>query len=514
MNPKRWGFLLTLWVCLFAFSAHAQSVTVLAFSGDRNARVRGQVYTALFRAKKAKLIPIQRYKAIAAKHGFKGGRAMTIEALTEVAPILKIDAVVEGTVEETFFVRILDAGGNELWAKDLPLKKGLISRLNARRLAAAVYTAAKIAAKAPKTLEPASPDELKPTEVEEPPKLETEPAPSAPVSKDSPPLPKIVPPDPPKNETAKQRARRQRAEMAESHTATGAERQPKDEAEAEAEKAEHSRKAPHIGPKLITVQLAGVTTWRSYCARPGVTSCGAYDALPVDQQPAGERVDFRADVPYLGIGGAVELFPFARSEGWIKGIGLGGSYSRGFSLTRVSVSAVGTSTGEGEEVVSVDQAYSIYLAPRWYYGRGKNRQRPLVGYVGGRLGISGRDFEVDPSAAVALPGSHRSYPVIGVDGAFPLLKQLRLEAGASLFIKPNAGQEERALYGAQVSSNGFGLEAGAAGDLWGPFGYALKLRYSIFNDQFSGGGSRWVGVNSGAARETYVSFIWGLTTHY
>ncbi|HZH04482.1 MAG TPA: hypothetical protein VEY30_11920, partial [Myxococcaceae bacterium] len=360
MSPKRWGPFFTLWLCLFALTARAQSVVVLEFSGDRKAKLRTQVEAALKRARKVKVAPLLRYKAAAAKAKLRGGKAMTPQAVAALAPKLKLDAAVEGTIEETFFVRIIDSQGNELWSKDLPLKRGLISAKNAKRLAAAIATAAKMAAQgeggnAAQASEDAADSEEPPEAPPPPPKPPEPPAPPEPPPvveepKPAPGLPAVAIPDPPKNETAQQRERRQRDEARESHTVTEA-------PPPETEKAQtvEADEGPRVGPRLITLQLAGLTTWRSFCARPGVSSCGDFDALAEQDRPQGERVDFSAQVPYLGIGGAVELFPLARMDGFLKGLGLGATYSRGFSLTNVRVESADGTTPE-TEVVSVEQA--------------------------------------------------------------------------------------------------------------------------------------------------------------
>ena len=67
-------------------------------------------------------------------------------------------------------------------------------------------------------------------------------------------------------------------------------------------------------------------------------------------------------------------------------------------------------------------------------------------------------------------------------------------------------------------SLGVRIEGGLRGDLIGPLGYYLSLRYESFGDRFYGEGKKWVtpcdgpsGRCGGADQEQYFKFLWGLT---
>jgi hypothetical protein len=275
--------------------------------------------------------------------------------------------------------------------------------------------------------------------------------------------------------------------------------------------AEIKRKPGRIAPKLIQVQLTGTTTWRSYCSRPGVTSCGAYDALPTSQQPPGDTVNFSPQVPYAGVGATAYAFPLQGFDSFTKGFGLEGNYARGYSLTSVEVQT-GGGTGPSKQVVSIDEAYEFMALYRYFFDFGGDRKDPLLAYVGGRVGYMVHTFEVDPTAQVPLPGSHRHFPALGVEGCLPVLKYLKVEAAVLYFIAPNAGPDEVVGYGQSVSSSGFGIQAGLTGDIWGPIGYVLRFNLQSYHDQFTGAGNKW--QNGGAAQETYSGLYWGATAQF
>jgi hypothetical protein len=146
------------------------------------------------------------------------------------------------------------------------------------------------------------------------------------------------------------------------------------------------------------------------------------------------------------------------------------------------------------------------LLARYFFAFG-DKKSPLLGYAGLRFGWMSRQFEVDPTADVPLPGSHRQYPAFGVDGALPLVKLVKIEAQALYFINPMPGPDEIVGYGSSATGSGFGFSAGLSGDVWGPFGYVLRFTYSSYQDEFSGAGNKW--TNGGTAQETYAGLYWG-----
>ena len=265
--------------------------------------------------------------------------------------------------------------------------------------------------------------------------------------------------------------------------------------------------------------LAGTTTWRYYCARPGVDSCGEYDALP-DPKPQGDIVDFKPQVPYAGFYLQVDLFPLAWFlDNFLQGIGIVGGFGLGFSLTNVTVeSPAGPSMPK--QVVSTDRLWHAGLAYRYYFSFDSAAKSPAIGYAGLRFGIENRVFEIDAKAQVPLPGTNRIYPFIALDVAVPIIKYFGVELSGAYFISPRAGPDEVQGYGDSagpgggVSSTGFQFEAGFAGTIWGPVGYRLRVKYSAYTDHFSGMGQKWVYTTKGAASESYTTFTWGITASF
>lgn len=480
--------------------ASAQRVVILEFEGDRRDRVRTQIVRELIAANEVELVPIKEFKQIAAEKGFRGSRAMTSDAVAEVSRELPFSVAIEGSVGRQFRVRILDAAGAELWKKDnLPLKRGALSSKNAGRLAKAITAAAR-AVPPPKPPEPEPEEEEAeaPTETTEE-EEETTQLPGMDVSQPE--------------ETEEERERRLREERSESHTVRGeeavrrAEEMTRDE-DLDAEGRKKKRAA--VGPKLVTVALGGTTTWRAYCSRPGVQSCAEYDARPEGERPAGDTVDFSPQVPYAGFGVSLDFFPLASFDNPANGIGASVAFSRGFSLTNVRVQTPGGEQPE-QQVISIDDSWHAFGVYRYYFGYG-DPKTPLIGYVGIRGGVAARTFEVDPTARVPLPGSHRRYPAFGLELSIPIVRIFRVEGGGLYFLNPKAGPDEIAGYGSDARGSGFMAEAGIGGEIWGPVGYTVKLRLNSYKDIFTGQGNKW--ANGGVAEETYTGLFWGITAGF
>ncbi|MFP2925834.1 hypothetical protein ACLESO_11565 [Pyxidicoccus sp. 3LG] len=273
-------------------------------------------------------------------------------------------------------------------------------------------------------------------------------------------------------------------------------------------------------PPLARLFLGGTTTWRRYCARPGVKSCGEYDRKPADQQ-LGDTVDYSSSVPYLGVSAELELLPLARRPSAVRGLGLALGYRRGYSSTNVTLA---TDAGQSvtREVSATDSVLTAQALYRYFFGLGESRQ--LLGYAGLRAGLLTRAFDVDDPAEIPLTGTHRLFPAVGLEVSVPLLRAVRLEGAGQVFISPKPGQgfsdEGGALdlevsdYGTSVSSFGWEAELGVAGEVWGPFGYSVRFRLSRYQDTFSGAGTREGWSAGGVAEETYSSLHWGITASY
>jgi hypothetical protein len=507
MTLRPGPFALTL---LVASSAFAQRVVILELDGDKGGKLRAQVETALKKADTVEIISLDKYKATAAKKKLKGFAAMTPAAVAKVAKTLKIEAAVGGEIDKKFAVTIWDSLGQQLWTKELKIKNGLLSSDFSAKLARAITAAAKTAPKNEEEDDGAdSGDET--------------PAPSKKVAKNTEESSgeegegATTPARKPASGEGEGRSEEQAEEAA-------AQREPERDQDLENEGKKVKNK---IGPKIVSVWIAGTTTWRYYCARPGVNSCAEYDALPQGMMPQGDIVDFRPQVPYAGFNIQAEVFPLAAiTDNALQGLGLVGSFGLGFSLTNVTVDS---SAGQAQcpdgsnppcPVVSTDKSWMAMLAYRYYFSFDPGSKNVAVGYAGLRVGVAGREFDIDPKAKVPLPGANRIYPVIAADVAIPIIKFFNIELSGSFFINPKPGPDEIAGYGNSMdpsggaSGFGFQLEGGFAGTIWGPVGYRVRARYTPYTDHFYGMGQKWVYTDHGAAFESYTSLIWGITASF
>jgi hypothetical protein len=493
---------------LVASSAFAQRVVILEIDGDKGGKLRNQVESALRKADTVEIVSLEKYKSAANKKKLKGFAAMTPAGVAKLARGLKIDAAVGGDIDQKFDVTIWDSQGQQLWSKELKIKGGLLSSDFSNKLARAITAAAKTAPKAEEETEEGGEGT---EEVNAPPRKVAKLTPSENSEGGS---------NPP--------ARREGEEAAEEQAAQAPSERDQD-LEQEGKKTKNK-----IGPKVVSIWLAGTTTWRYYCARPGVDSCGEYDSIAMNggMVPQGDIVDFRPQVPYAGFNIQAELFPLAAFiDNALQGIGLVGSFGLGFSLTNVTVAST---TGNANcpdgsappcPVVSTDRSWMAMLAYRWYFSFDPSAKNVAVGYIGARVGAAGRVFEIDAKAQVPLPGANRVYPVVALDVAIPIIKYFSVELSGSYFINPKPGPDEIAGYGNAMDPSGggvgqgFQLEGGFAGTIWGPVGYRLRVRYTPYTDHFYGQGGKWIypnadGVYKGAAFESYTSFIWGITASF
>ncbi|MBJ6762384.1 hypothetical protein JGU66_16560 [Myxococcaceae bacterium JPH2] len=278
--------------------------------------------------------------------------------------------------------------------------------------------------------------------------------------------------------------------------------------------------ARRVRPPMLRLFVAGTTTWRRYCARPGVKSCGEYDRKPLEEQ-TGDTETFSSSVPYLGFDVELEVLPLAHWDSALRGLGVVLAYQRGFSSTSVTLRGEAGQTPK-REVDATDTAVTAQAMYRYSFNFGSNAQ---PGYVGTRFGLHSRAFSVDASSETPLLGTHRVFPTLGVDVSVPLFRSIRLEAAGGLFLGAQPGKRlggdddgrihlEVSDHGESVSSFGWNAVLGIAGDIWGPLGYAVHYRLSHFQDTFKGEGTRTGWSQGGVAEETYSSLNWGLTVSY
>ncbi|HXN40348.1 MAG TPA: hypothetical protein VN918_01075, partial [Myxococcaceae bacterium] len=235
MNARFLGGCLGLAVLLGSSAASAQQVVVLEFQNDKGAKLRRQVEKALQESGSLTVLSLRDYKAAAAKKKLKGARAMTPRAVALTAKALGLDGAVGGSVGKSLRLQILDASGVVLSTARFSLHRGLLSSRDARRFAETVAQTL-----APKKIEP-------------------------------PPVPKAEPAPPPKSEieaAEKEKENRAREELAEAHTVNDVKPPPPAPSVATLR-----AKALRVAPKVVNAQITGTTTWRSYCSRPGFSSC-------------------------------------------------------------------------------------------------------------------------------------------------------------------------------------------------------------------------------------------------
>lgn len=478
-SSQGWSRWLTLCLLLGSQLALAQNVLVLDLPGDRRNKLRNQVVSALQDTGEVKLVPIRSFESAARSAGLRGSRATNDAAVARFAPEIGADLAVGGKVSRNrFTVRFIDSKGQEIYSRTLKLSRGRLSNSNAKKLARAIITAVG-------TLPPPAPPPVEITDKSKEIIISPEGAEGS----------SLATAPPPTGDAS--------AGSGDSTSVSDS------DLDLELDEPIANKL---VGPTTIKLRLGGVTTWRNYCAHPGVGSCGEFTSLPEGERPGGVSVSFKTPIPYAGFGVGLDLFPLAKAGlAGLQGLGAIGQYSRGFSLTEVNRRSE-TGETEPERVVSLDQSWMVALAYRFYFGLGQDEAGPVPAYVGARVGYGSRTFDVDPTATVGLTGSHRRFPQAGLDVSIPIIRKVRVEASALYFFGPKAGEEELNDYGASVKGTGFGIEAGLAGDIWGPLGYELRFRMMSFKDRFEGAGARW--SEGGAAEENYAGVSWGLTAGF
>ncbi len=520
---RRWALALALALALTAQVALAQKpvtkprVVVLDFEGDRRGALRDQVEAAL-KTQQVELVPLPQYTAAAQRAGARGTEALTPKVVARVASELDLDAVVTARRGRSLAVRVLGIYGQSLWSREVKLRRGKMSSSDAWKLAGGI--AATAAGPPPPPPAPSRPQEPLAPPPEPPAAESTEPsmgaAPSSPATEAAP------PPAPPPGEPAEGVTEQKPSEPLAVPTPIDSESHTSASFDEYATRAELEAQDRHRYPPLVRLFLGGTTTWRSYCARPGVSSCAEFDRLPEEDQ-VGDTNTYEAGTPYLGLVGELEVLPLARMDNlYLRGLGVVVGYQQGYSETRVKVT---TETGETptRSVVATDTRMLAMLLYRYYINVG-TQSRPRLAYGGLRGGLLSRAFDVDEEARAPLTGSHRLHPAVGLEFSYPLRRWLRIEGGGQFFLNPRAGEsltkdqgalelEVREL-GEQVSGAGWSAELGVAGDVWGPLGYSARFRYTSVKDTFTGRGAKFGWEQGGVAEEQHADIVFGLTAAY
>ncbi|PTL80135.1 hypothetical protein DAT35_29390 [Vitiosangium sp. GDMCC 1.1324] len=432
-----------------------QGVTVLELIGDRRDAVRGQLERSL-QAKGSEVVKGKLYETRARRLGFRGHEAYTDAAIAALSRELGLAATVQGAVSgPTLTVKVVSTSGRLLGTESYPLKKGKLSQKDALRAAETILTRLRGAAAEvvpQESVEAAKPaaDALVPSGAgTAEPTAKVEAAPAVPREE----VPPVKAP------------------------------------------------APMMGPRWVSVRFGGATTWRSYCAAPGIASCGQLESQPVEERP-GNYLLFGTPSPYSGLSAELDVFPLVLlGDTALKGLGVTAELSRRWS--QVSV----TGGGRGGTMSAADMYWSLFGTYRLYFPLPLTAT-PLPAFVGLRGGVISRSFEVAEEYQALLPKTSRTHASLGLDVSVTLTRLARVEAGFLYFIRPQPGHEQKDRYGPEVSSSGFGFEVGVSGDLFGPLDYSIRYRFQKYADTFSGAGTDW--TEGGISQESYSGLTWTL----
>lgn len=496
---------LGLCVLLLGASALAQRVVILEIDRDAGGQLRAQLEGALERAGTVTLVPLQRFRTAAARRKLKGSSVSTGAAVARVSRRLKLDAAVGGEIiGGTYHVLIYDPAGQELWTKVVQLSHGQLSDELLVRLARAIAAAgAQGAERLAGSGEGAGERDRGPLE-----------------EADDEPSSQVATQDPTANSSADSSA----------SAGSDPDLDPNPSPNPSPSPTPDDRTATALvvpGPPVLRGWVAGTTTWRSQCLRPGVSRCRDFSAATNTQL----IIDFSPTVPYLGFALGLEAFPLARLtqlpvHRFLNGLGLAGSFRYGHSVTRI-VEETAQGKGPVKDVDSTELGWSAELVYRIHFQMGLGAPQP-VGFVGLRGGFQGTAFTIDPTASTTLPSSRRlatlgvGFPIAGLDASIPVVAFFGVDLSGSVLINPRPAAEEVVAFGnpddptGGVRSTGFSLEGGFSGRLIGSLGWVLHGRFTFLVDRFSGQGQKWTctGTCTGVGEETYTQVIWGLRAVY
>lgn len=497
---------LGLCVLLLGASTFAQRVVILEIDRDAGGQLRAQLEGALERAGTVTLVPLQRFRDAAARRKIKGLSVNTGAAVARVSRRLKLDAAVGGElVGGTYRVLIYDPAGQELWTKEVQLSHGQLSDELLARLARA------IAAAGAQGAERSAGSGEGEREREREPLDETEDEPSSQVAAED------------------LAARSSPNSSADSSADSSARLDPNPDPNPDDRPATALVREELVvpGPPLLRGWVAGTTTWRSQCLRPGVSRCREFDTATNTQL----IIDFSPTMPYLGFALGLEAFPFARLtqvpiHRFLNGLGLVGSFRYGHSVTRI-VEETAQGKGPVKDVDSAELGWSAELVYRIHFQMGLGAPQP-VGFVGLRAGFQATAFTIDPTASTTLPSSSRlatlgfGYPTAGLDASIPVVPFFGVDLSGSVLITPRPAAEVVLAFGnpddptGGVQSTGFSLEGGFSGTLIGSLGWMIHARLTFLVDRFSGQGQKWTCTETctGVGEETYTQIIWGLRAVY
>ncbi len=450
------------------------------------------------------MVGLKEYRSAAAKRKMTGASAMTPVGVARAAKGIKLDAAVGGeVVKGRYHVVIYDRAGQLLWEKTLPLTRGRLSDDFAEKLARAIAAAGEQAAGTPQEALVEAPEE------------ETSAA----------------------EDVGLDLTRTDAAGNVGVVTGPAVGEEPERDADLDDPNRRLRRK--RLPVPLFRLSVGPATVRRDQCLRPGVKTCREYELM--QSKPVGITINFTPPEAgkgfgYPGLALNAELFPLARLDSFVaQGFGVLVNFQHGWSETRI-IEENTQGAGEAQVVTLTDLGFTGQLTWRYHFQMGfptggyplGNPEQPL-GWVGLRGGVGIRDFVVPIEANVSLPSSNRvGHGLIGFDAAIPIIHQVRVELGGSVFINPGPGREQIIGYGnlqdstGGVVSSGFGLEAGLAGELlhWptGGLGYTLRWRFATYTDQYKGQGQKWTVCDNtqcgGVGEESFHTLTGGITVSW
>ncbi|WP_224360451.1 hypothetical protein [Hyalangium versicolor] len=453
-------------LCVLLMSSWAraeQGVTVLELIGDRRDAVREQLERSL-QAKGSEVVKGKLYETRARRLGFRGREAYTDAAIAALSRELGLAATVRGAVSGSkLTVKVVSTSGRLLGTETYPLKKGKLSQKDALRAAEAILA----------TLRGGT-EEVAPQE-------------SVAAAKPAASKPQDVPPQP--SATAEALGEpTAKVEAAPAAPAAPGEDVPPVKAP-----------APTMGPRWVSVRLGGATTWRSYCAAPGIASCGQLESQPEEARP-GNYLLFGTPSPYSGLSARLDVFPLVLlGDTALKGLGVTAELSRRWPQVRVQGGGLGGTASAADMYWSLFGTYRLYFPLSF-------TATPIPAFVGLRGGLISHSFVVAEEYQALFPNTSRTHASLGLDVSVTLARLARVEAGLLYFIRPQPGHEQKDRYGPEVSSSGFGLEVGVGGDLSGPLDYSVRYRFQKYADTFSGAGTDW--TEGGISQESYSGLTW------
>jgi len=480
--PLRASYLLPVLFLLWGGSALAQAV-VLDLRGDSRDRLRTQIQTSLQEVKGLEVVGIATWDGLVKKAKLTPARARAGVGVARLSERAGVTVAVGGRVTGTKFrVQLLDAKGKVLSTRTLTLAKGKLRERDLNRLANAVVAAVETArpsaaakdeqvAKA--TEKPADKIAEKPAEKSAPRPAERSPAVASP----------------------------SRGEDASSRSAALAPSGGQREAKVDARGAEAG-----ASQQVLKVSLFGAANWRSACLAPGSESCVAYKRLEPADQPPGRFVEFGTQIPYSGVGLALEYFPFSAPGNAFEGFGVLVSAQRAWAEVTLRQ---GLSGSTFTQVSASDDLVTAELSWRFGFDIGGMRA-----WAGPRGGFTWRNFNVENENEGLLPGSDRRFGNAGLDLGLRVSPSVNLELSGAYAIMPGQTQATRRRFGLEGGSSGFVGHLGVNGKLIGVVGYHVRLNLLGFGDTFEATGQEEEWTAGGVGHEFYTGLELGLSLSF